>query len=136
MSETHSIPAKGPTDRNFGFTFAVVFGLVAAWLYWKGHRWALPALCISGGFALVAAVIPKILHPLNVVWMKFGLLLSMIVSPIVLGVIYLVLFVPVGLLFRITGRDALHRKFDKALPSYWINRAPPGPDGKSFPQQF
>ena len=136
MSESDSKKIKLPSDRSFGFTFAVVFALVAGWLYWKGHRWALPALGISGVFALVAAAIPKILHPLNIVWMKFGWLLSMIVSPIVLGVIYLVLFVPVGLFFRLTGRDVLHRRFDKSLASYWINRAPPGPDGKSFPQQF
>ena len=131
-----SKPLKVPTDRSFGITFAVVFALVAAWLYWRGHRWAPYALGVSGAFAVLAFVLPKVLHPLNVVWMKFGLLLSMIVSPIVLGVIYLVLFVPVGLFFRLTGRDALNRKFDKARASYWIDRAPPGPDGKSFPQQF
>jgi predicted membrane metal-binding protein len=131
-----SKPVKMPTDRSFGVTFAVIFALVAAWLYWRGHRYALPALGVAGAFALVAATVPRILHPLNVVWMKFGFLLGMIVSPIVLGVIYLLLFVPVGLFFRMTGRDALKRKFDSGLNTYWIDRTPPGPDGKSFPRQF
>ncbi len=127
---------KIPTDRNFGFTFAVVFGLVGAWLWWKKSRYGLHFLGAGAAFALVAAVIPKILHPLNVVWMQFGRLLNMIVSPVILGVIFFLVFTPVALWFRLIRRDALHRKFDRASTSYWLHRTPPGPEAESFPQQF
>ena len=128
---------KIPSNRSFGFTFAGVFAVVGAWMIWRANRLGLPALGVSALFAIIAVTLPRILHPLNVAWMHFGLLLSKIVSPIVLGAIFFVLFTPVGLLFRVIKRDALHRAFDRDQRSYWIDRSPPGPDGKtSFPRQF
>ena len=128
---------KLPSNRSFGFTFAGVFAVVGAWMIWRANRLGLPALGVSALFAVVAVALPRILHPLNVAWMHFGLLLSKIVSPIVLGAIFFVLFTPVGLLFRVIKRDALHRAFERDRRSYWIDRSPPGPDGKtSFPRQF
>jgi hypothetical protein len=127
---------KIPTDRSFGLTFAVVFGLAGAWLWWRQSRVGLPLIGAGAVFAVLALTVPRVLHQLNVVWMHFGLLLNKIVSPIVFGVIFYVVFAPVGLLFRLTGRDVLHRSFDRARASYWNTRTPPGPKGDSFPRQF
>lgn len=127
---------KIPTDRSFGFTFAVVFGLVAGWLFWRSNRYAVPVAAFAGAFAVLGWLAPRVLHPLNVVWMRFGLLLNRIVSPIVLGIIFFGVFTPVSMLFRLIGRDALRRSFVRDQASYWIERSPPGPEGKSFPQQF
>jgi predicted membrane metal-binding protein len=129
-------PPKIPTDRSFGLTFAVVFTLVGAWLLWKGNRLAVPSFGVAAVFALLAFTVARVLHPLNVVWMHFGLLLNKIVSPVVMGVIFFLVFAPVGIFFRLTGRDALRRTFERDLPSYWIDRSPPGPDGKTLPRQF
>jgi hypothetical protein len=117
--------------------FTVVFGLLAGWSAWRGGSWWPWFAGIAGAFLVVSLVIPRILRPLNWLWMRFGLLLGMIVSPIVMGIIYFVVITPVALFFRIKGRDALSRKYDPALRSYWIHRDPPGPDGpSSFPRQF
>jgi predicted membrane metal-binding protein len=127
---------KVPSDRSFGFTFAVVFGLIGSWLWWRASKAGPPFIAAGAVFALVAIVIPRILHPLNVVWMRFGLLLNKIVSPLILGVVFFVVFAPVGLFFRLIRRDALHRSFDSKRASYWNDRTPPGPAGESFPLQF
>jgi hypothetical protein len=127
---------KIPSDRSFGYTFAVVFTLLGAWLAWRGNGLFWAALGVAAVFGGFAAVLPRVLHPLNVVWMRFGALLNKIVSPVVLGAIYVVLFVPVGLFFRLTKRDALRRAWQPELASYWIDRTPPGPDSGSFPRQF
>jgi predicted membrane metal-binding protein len=129
-------PLKIPTDRSFGFTFAVVFALVGAWLLWRGSRWGVPVLGVGGAFALIAVSIPGLLHPFNVVWMKFGFLLGKVVTPIVMGLIFFLMFAPVGLYFRMIRRDALLRSFERDKTSYWIERTPPGPDGKTLPRQF
>jgi Saxitoxin biosynthesis operon protein SxtJ len=126
-----------PSDRSFGLTFAAVFALLAGWLVYKGNAYWMTCLGASAAFALVAVVFARVLHPLNVAWMWFGGLLNKIVSPIVLGIIFFVVFAPVGLLFRLRGRDLLNRKFDASAPSYWLHRTPPGPDAeRSFPHQF
>jgi len=129
-------PVKLPSDRSFGFTFAVVFLLAGGWLWWKSSHVNLTLLGVSAGFAVVASVFPRVLHPLNVVWMHFGALLNKIVSPIIMGAIYFIVFTPVALVFRLTKRDVLKRAFDTKLGSYWVDRTPPGPDGDSLPRQF
>ncbi|HEX7116997.1 MAG TPA: SxtJ family membrane protein [Steroidobacter sp.] len=128
--------SKTPTDRSFGLTFTVVFTIVGAWLWYRSSRYFPYLFGAAGVFAVATLLAPRILHPLNVAWMHFGALLNRIVSPIVLGAIFVVVFVPVGLFFRLTGRDALRRSFEPALTSYWIERTPPGPPPQSFPRQF
>ena len=78
-------------------------------------------------FLLLALLVPKALAPLNWVWTKFGLLLHKIVSPIVLGVLFFLVFTPIGITFRLFGGDPLRLRFDSKAQSYWIARSPPGP---------
>ena len=66
--------------------------------------------------------------------MRFGLLLGMIVSPIVLGILFFGAFTTMAAVMRLSGRDELRLKFTKKV-SYWVSRNEPvKPD--SFKQQF
>ncbi len=98
-----------------------------------------PILALLGiGLLLlvIAAAMPKLLSPFNRLWFEFGLLLHKLISPLVLGLIYLTSVAPVGLLMRMCGKDPLRRRFDPELRSYWIPRDPPGPQTDSLPRQF
>jgi hypothetical protein len=137
-SRDNAIPL--PTDRSFGLTFAVVFGIlaaVAAWRGWmSGELWKY-FLGIALVFLIISYTVPGILRPFNKVWMLFGAFLHKVVSPIMLGLIYFVVMTPVASFFKLIGRDELRRKYDPAAKTYWITREPPGPDGpSSFPRQF
>ena len=126
-----------PSDRSFGLTFAFVFAAIGAWMIWKPVAFAPWSFGLSAGFLLAAVALPRVLRPLNQLWMRFGALLHRIVSPVVLGAIFFVVITPVALVMRARGRDALHRRLDSNLVSYWIARDPPGPDARaSFPRQF
>ena len=72
-------------------------------------------------FFLVTLFKAEILKPLNNLWMGFGLVLGMIVSPIFMGVIFFMIFTPIGILMRLFGRDELLLQF-KTKPSYWTKR--------------
>jgi hypothetical protein len=50
--------------------------------------------------------------------MQIGFFIGKIVNPIVLGFIFFGIFVPIGLLMKIFGRDELNLKF-KPRNSYW-----------------
>jgi hypothetical protein len=125
-----------PSDRSFGLLFTVVFGLIGAWMWWKASDYAAVAFALAALFLLAALAFPRVLRPLNSAWMRLGLLLNRVVSPIVMGVIFFGLLTPVAAIMRLRGRDVLQRRFDPARESYWIRRDPPGPDGSSFPRQF
>jgi hypothetical protein len=125
-----------PTDRRFGLTFAAIFAVIGTWFTWRANQVGVPLLGVALAFAVIALVAARLLHPLNVAWMRLGILLNKVVSPVVLGAIFFLVFTPVSLLFRIIGRDALKRTYEPELTSYWVERTPPGPDGKSLPRQF
>ncbi|MEY4964870.1 MAG: hypothetical protein RL274_453 [Pseudomonadota bacterium] len=136
LETSHSAPPPLPSDRKFGGFFASVFALLALYALWKDHTTRAAILAIlSGLFALTALVAPAVLAPLNRLWMAFGLLLGKFISPIVLGIIFMVLITPVALATRLFGRDALRMKKSSAA-SYWIERDPAGPEPASFQRQF
>ncbi len=127
---------EGSSDRSFGFVFAAVFLIIAAWplLNSGTPRWW--SVGVAAAFALVAIVKPALLAGANKLWMKFGLLLAKVVSPIALGILFYLVFMPIGLLMRVSGKDPLRLKFDPAATSYWIPREPPGPPPTSMTNQF
>lgn len=136
LETTHSPPPPLPSNRKFGGVIAGALALLALHALWKDHstRAAIFAV-LSASFALFALVAPGLLAPLNRLWMAFGLLLGKIVSPLVLGLIFMILITPVALATRLFGRDVLRMKKRK-VPSYWVERDPAGPDSASFQRQF
>jgi hypothetical protein len=133
---TREDKVEGSSDRSFGWVFTAVFVLIGAWplLHSNAPRWW--AVGIAAAFALVTLLKPTLLSGLNRLWLKFGLLLGKIVSPIALGVLFYLVFTPTGLLMRLFGKDPLRLKLDRAGDSYWIRREPPGPPPKSMTNQF
>jgi Saxitoxin biosynthesis operon protein SxtJ len=127
---------QGSSDRSFGVVFAVVFALIGTvpWLF--GGIVRLWALAVGAGFLAVAFVAPTLLAPFNRLWLRFGLFLHKIVSPLVLGVMFFLVITPMGVLMRLFGKDPLRLKLDRASESYWIPRQPPGPPPESLKDQF
>jgi hypothetical protein len=127
---------EGSSDRAFGLVMAAAFAIVASWplLSRGGVRWW--AVAIGAAFAVLAVTRPSLLSALNRQWMKLGLLLGKIVSPVALGVLFYVVLTPIGLLVRAFGKDPLRLKFDPAADSYWQSRTPPGPPPDSMTNQF
>ncbi len=128
---------EGSSNRSFGLVFAAVFLIIAAWpMVWRtgGMRWW--AVAVAVVFALLAMAAPSVLAAPNRWWMKLGLLMGSIVSPIVLGLLFFLVFTPMGWFLQRFGTDSLRLKRDPALTSYWIERKPPGPPPESLNNQF
>ena len=124
------------SERNLGVTFAVVLALIAALKFYRGDGAALYWLAAAAVFFACAYLWTAPLRLLNIVWHRLGLLLFAVVSPIVMAVVFYSTVVPIGLLMRLSGKDPLRLKFDRAARSYWIGRDPPGPAGAQMKKQF
>ncbi len=127
---------EGSSDRSFGLVFAGAFLLIAAVPLFHGEAVRWWATGVSAVFALVALVKPTLLAGLNRLWIKLGVLLGKVVSPIALGILFYVVITPIGLVIRLTGKDPLRLKFAPDADSYWIPRDPPGPAPDSMNHQF
>lgn len=124
-----------PSNKKFGFFFTFVFAILAFYfLFIDSILWAQALAILAVLFLLITVTIPQVLLPLNKLWMRFGLLLGMIVSPIVLGIIFFGLVTPYGVVMRMFGRDELRLKFTKKS-SHWISRSE-SIKSDSFKNQF
>ena len=124
-----------PSNRKFGFFFTFVFAVTAIYFYYAANvTWAYVFILGALVFLLVTLIKGDSFLLLNKLWMRFGLLLGMIVSPIVLGVIFFGLFTPIAILMRLSGRDELRLKFAQKV-SHWISREEPI-KSESFKHQF
>jgi hypothetical protein len=129
---------EGGSDRGFGLTVGGILLLIAVVrAYFHGLGWIQYGL---GGIGLLLAVLglvlPRSLSLPNRAWTRLGLILFKVVNPIVLGLIYGLTMVPIGLLMRLTGRDLLALKLDPQAKSYWVLRDPPGPAPDTMINQF
>ena len=100
------------SNKSFGSFFTVLFFAGAGYFYFISNMSAAYICTVTSAiFFLVTLVKADLLLPLNKLWMRFGILLGKIVSPIVLGVIFFGIFTPIAFLMRLRGRDQLRLKF-------------------------
>ncbi len=124
-----------PSNKKFGFFFTFVFLVATVYFFFTDLILLSQGLAIiTVSFLLITILNPRLLLPFNKLWMRFGFLLSMIISPIVLGLIFFGLFTPYGLLMRLFGRDELRIRINN-MKTYWKNRSDDMPQ-TDFTQQF
>ena len=124
-----------PTNKKFGFFFTAIFLIATTYFYINNASSSVViTLGVIGLSFLVATLVnPDVLLPLNKLWMRFGLLLGMIISPIVMGIIFFGLFTPMSLTMRLFRRDELRLRF-KNKKTHWILRD--FPDGDELSDSF
>lgn len=106
-----------PPDRSTGLVFAVV-ALVVAY-FWRSNPTVLTiALALAAILAVVSFTVPYVLRPLNIAWMRFAILLSKVMNPIVMLVLFAIAIVPAGLIMQLV-RDPLRRRKGN-VASHWI----------------
>ena len=133
---SHAAEVRPGSNRSFGLVFAAVFAVIGCLPLWVGHmpRWW--AVVIAAALGIVAFVRPDLLAPLNRVWFRIGMVLSRVVSPIVLGVVYFLCVTPIGLIMRAMGKDVLALRWRGENTSYWIVREPHQPAPETMKNQF
>lgn len=133
MHEIPELDRKGL--RNFGITtgiiVAVLFGLFFPWiLESRIPTWPWVVCAILAAWGLIA---PESLRPVYNGWMKFGLLLSRITTPLILGIVFFLVIMPLGVVMRLFGRDPMARKFDDSAKTYRVPSEKAGKDQMERP---
>lgn len=129
----------GPSNRSFGLIVGGIMLAIAGLSYFVGgHSGLLVKVFAILGVPLVGLGLlrPQTLTVPNRLWMKLGYIMGLIMTPVVMGLLYVLTFIPIGLIMRMNGHDPLRRKKRPLGETYWIMRDPPGPDPKTMPNQF
>lgn len=109
-----------PSNRTFGVMVCIIFAVIAFSPLVSGGKVRLWTLSLIFLFCAVTIIKPSILSRLNILWARFGLLLSRISNPIILAVIFFAVLAPFGMIMRVFRKDVLHLRFDPQAHSYWI----------------
>jgi hypothetical protein len=127
----------GKMLRQFAGLWLVCFGGLAAWEgFARGHSTLAAGLA---GLALVVGTLgliwPQFVRPIYVAWMVLAFPIGWTVSQLILALMFYGLFTPIGLVFRLIGRDPLHRARRRGLETYWTPKPTPA-DLRRYFQQF
>jgi len=125
-----------PSNKSFGYFFAFIFFVIGSYFLFANLFFLYVIFfSLSIFFFFLIFFFLYYLFILNKLWMKFGMVLATIINPIILGFIFLFIFTPIGLFFKLIKRDELGLKVKKKI-SYWKNSNSLNKNSSSFKNQF
>ena len=108
--------SKGPKnpERSFGVSVGVVLCLIAAALLWRGRVGRAEVIGTIGSVLLLSGLVyPSILKRPSALWWRFSRALGHFNARVLLTLMFALVFVPIALLWRLTGKDPLTRRRDR-----------------------
>lgn len=125
-----------PSNKKIGIFFFIVLTILSVVLFIYDYTLISVITLTTGLISLTLSYLkPDLLLPVNKAWMTLGYLLGYIVSPIVIGSIFFVIFTPISIFLKIIGRDEL-KLLNKNSDSYWRKRQLNKDSQTSFKNQF
>jgi large-conductance mechanosensitive channel len=132
-------PIQAGSDRAFGCTVGTILMVIgAAKAYVAGALPLVACLIFAAGalLLLLGIVAPSRLSALNRLWLKVGAVISRVVNPIVLAVLFFIVVTPMAFLMRMVGKRPLHLAPDRSAATYWIKREPLEGGASNMRRQF
>lgn len=110
------------SNKSFGIIFFIFFLILSAFVYKNNIILTYILTFIAFLFLFLAMKKSELLSPLNKIWIKFGIVLGKIISPIVMGLVYFSVVYLIKIFLILIKKDILNLKLDKNTHTYWINK--------------
>lgn len=116
-----SAHAPEVSERVFGVVVGTLLTIVSTVPLVWGGRLNESLLIVAGSLFGLGLLLPAILKWPKKIWFFITQKIAAVVNFILLGVIFYLVVSPVGLFFKVMGRDSLKRKWDASAPTYWVS---------------
>ena len=110
------------SNKSFGIIFFIFFLILSALVYKNNIILTYFLIFVAFLFLFLAMKKSELLSPLNKIWIKFGIVLGKIISPIVMGLVYFSVVYLTKIFLILIKKDILNLKLDKNTHTYWINK--------------
>lgn len=124
-----------PSSSGFGWVFAAVFAIYGLLPVFRSEAPRSWSLAVAGVLAVVAVLRPSLLDGPAALWNRMALAMARVTNPLAMTLLFALVFVPFGALFRLLGKDSMGRTRKRAQ-SFWIARDEPGPPPSRMAKQF
>ena len=125
-------------EKQFGVSVGLVLLVAAAWFFWRGRGPAVvgvPAV-VGGLLVLFGVAFPRALVCPNRAWMALAEALSFVSIRVILGLLFFLIFAPLGAWRRMRGWDPLNRRAAADRASFWHPYSPRQADPKHYEKMF
>ena len=121
--------------------FALVMGFVLVLLgLVRNHikiEVRLENLLLWGLLILVCGILkPDLLVWFQKAWMMFGVTMGFVMSHVILFVVFVFVFLPIGILLKFVVNKKLFEEVDSSKKSYWTVRKEPARNKQYYQRQF
>ncbi len=121
--------------RRIALMVLPLVGLVLHFVKQVDWRWCM-AIGSMGGIIWASGLISyKLTRVIYLILVALTLPIGLVLSLTIMALFYFGIITPLGLLFRVIGRDAMCRRFDAEAKTYWVPHEPSRAAERYF-QQF
>jgi hypothetical protein len=104
----------------FGMFFFIFFLIISLYPLISNKSIRIWSATASMVFLIITIIKPNLFTFLNKLWIKFGILLGKIISPIVMALVFFFVVTPTGIFVKILKKDVMSKK--RGASSYWVTR--------------
>ena len=136
LEEIKNIKSGKRKLRQFGITLGTVLGLLGGLFLLRGREYYPYFLVLSFSFLFSGLVAPRLLKPVQKIWMTLAVSISWVMTRVILSLLFYLVVTPIGILAKMIGKDFLDLKFNRNTKSYWIARKQANFDKRNYENQF
>ena len=122
--------------RNFGIILGLITLTLGSIMFWKNNSFYSILFTISLIFLTSGLLTPMILKPIYFVWMVLASILGIFMTRLILSIVFYSVLTPIGLVFRIFGKQFIELRWDKSEDSYWNYRSNEYQKKENYEKQF
>lgn len=137
IDDMFSIESSNKKLRDFGLLVGFVLHIIGALLFWSGTDGFLFIFITIGIlFIFVSVTVPATLKPVYSIWMTVGIILGWIMTRLILGMLFYLVFTSTRLIATIFGKRFLLLQKDCSTSSYWKFRKTRSTKKEDYERQF
>ncbi len=129
-------PKKEKRDIRLVF---LIFCAIFSALVWK-HFPSISSYVLMGLVIIMLPLIaffPVLLRPVFKLWLKVAKVVGWFNTQIILTLVYILIFIPFGMIMSLFRKDQMRRKFSKEEETYWEKYVKAGLDDRNrYERQF
>lgn len=105
--------------KDFGYTFSVI-GFLFVIVHWYKREFVFSFYYLFPlVFLIVSYFSPRIFYHPARIWLKIGKVLSILMNPVIMGVLYFFFITPYSIILRVFTKTFLNLNRNQDVSSYW-----------------